>query len=70
MRHANLSKVLSEVYGAGEGIFSPVPILWAADRLADQQGVAVAKRELRSLNRQRQRLGLIPAVPEFGSRLF
>jgi len=67
---AKLLKIMAEVYGAGPGVFAPEPILWAAGRLADAEGVAVAKAELKKLNRRRERLALIVAVPPYGDRLF
>jgi hypothetical protein len=65
-----LTKILSDRYGAGPGIFDPTPILWAADKAADLIGVDAAKAELKQLNQQRSRLALPVACPEYGHRLF
>lgn len=66
----SLASVAYEQYGVGLCVFSPVPVLWAADRLADVVGVEQAKRELRKANRLREKHALIPAVFEYGHRLF
>jgi hypothetical protein len=63
-------KIMNERYDAGLGIFNPISILWASDIAADVIGVEKAKAELKKINRQREKLGLLVAVHEFGHRLF
>jgi tRNA/tmRNA/rRNA uracil-C5-methylase (TrmA/RlmC/RlmD family) len=63
-------KLAADLYDAGLGIFSPLPILWASDKAADVIGVEAAKRELKKINRTREKNGLPVACFEFGHRMF
>lgn len=62
--------IMSEVYGTGTGVFNPISILWASDKAADIIGVEEAKKQLKKINRIREKLMLPVAVHEFGHRLF
>jgi len=64
------AKLAADLYDCGLGRFDSTPILWAADRAADQIGVEAAKRELKTINRQREKLGLPVACFEYGHRMF
>jgi hypothetical protein len=61
--------VLTE-YGCGILVAPSVAILWAAQILADRHGVDLAKKELASVNRYRERMGVCTAFPSYGDRLF
>ncbi len=64
---ATIESILRDVYGVGVLAASPLTVLWAADRIADTE---TAKKELRKVNRLRERMGRSPAYPEYGTRLF
>jgi len=64
---ATIRKILEDKYGVGILAASPVTVLWAAESIAD---ATQAKRELRAANRLRERYGVIPAFPEYGTRLW
>jgi hypothetical protein len=66
----NLINTMADLYDAGPGVFNPISILWASEKVADKIGIEATKAELKKLNRQRERLGLPVAVHEFGHRLF
>jgi hypothetical protein len=66
----NLLKIMTEVYGAGPGIFDPAVILWSTEKLATQIDADLALAEMRKLNLQRARFGLIPATFNYGHSLF
>jgi hypothetical protein len=68
--YSRLAKILEARYGVGLLAAPPTSILWAADHLADQAGLSVARRELSAANRRRESQGKMPAVPDYGSRLF
>lgn len=63
-----IEAIVSDVYGIGAlHLAAALPVLWAADRIEDTEE---AKKELRRVNRKREKMGLPAAYPEYGSRLF
>jgi hypothetical protein len=62
-----IETILHDVYGVGLLAANPTTVLWAADRIADTE---TAKKELRKANRKREKMGRMPAYPEYGTRLF
>lgn len=66
----NLASILEGTYGVGPLAATPTTIIWAADLLMARDGAESAYRELSSLNRKRERFGVIPAYPEYGTPLF
>lgn len=62
-----IAKILSDEYGVGLLAAPPVAVLWAADRIENTEE---AKKELKAANAQRSRYGVMPAYPEYGTRLF
>lgn len=69
-KQVTITGIMSSVYGTGTGVFSPISILWASDRAADIIGVEETKKQLKKINRIRERLALPVAVHEYGHRLF
>jgi len=65
----NILRILNEKYGCGADC-PPVTILWAAGAAIETIGVESAKSELSAINRHRNRHGLQPAYPVYGSTLF
>lgn len=66
----SLASFLEKEYGVGLAGADPVAVLWAAESVAFWIGVAHAKKELRAVNRWRERKGLPLAHPPYGSQLF
>ena len=66
----SLSSILSERYRVTVLTSPAVAILWAADRLAETAGLEAAQVALSAANRERERAGVIPAYPEYGTPLF
>lgn len=64
---AKLENILCDIYGVGAVHACPTTVLWAADRIDD---VETAKKELRRINRLREKHGAPLAYPPYGSRLF
>jgi hypothetical protein len=71
-RYKDLADCLSIRYGVSAMVASPTTVLWAANHLIEvgTLEVAAAKSQLKALNAQRHKLGVIPAYADFGTRLF
>lgn len=67
---ANILFYLVDYYGANIDFADPAPILWAADKAADEIGVEAAKKALSEINRYRERTGRLVAVFDYGHRMF
>ena len=65
-----IREVCESVYGVGLAGACPTTLLWAADRVADAEGVDSAKAELKKVNAWRNRQGLTLAYPAYGDRSF
>ena len=65
-----IDKILCDLYGVSVFSSPPIAIVWAAEHLAQVEGVAVAKAELSEANRRRERAGKRPAYVDFGHILF
>lgn len=68
--NTRLASICSDDYGVGIVAAPPETILWAADQVAEERGEGFAKRELKTVNRCRERHGVIPAYVPYGHRLF
>ena len=64
------TRILGEEYDAGLGIGDPTAILWAAEKAAEEIGTEAAKKELKKINRVREKYGKIPVYAPYGHRLF
>ena len=69
-KQVTITGIMADVYGTGTGIFDPISILWASEKAADVIGVEEAKKQLKKVNRIREKLMLPVAVHGFGHRLF
>lgn len=65
-----IEAVLSQRYDVGPLAADPTTCTWAAEFLADIDGVDHAKAELTRLNRLRERAGKPLVYIPFGHRLF
>jgi len=63
-------QIMADEYNAGLGFFDPIVVLWASDKAADVIGVDAAKKEVKKINRIREKLGLPVACHQYGHRLF
>ena len=62
-----LEAILNNRYDTNILAAPPIAIIWAAEWIKD---LAKAKAELKAANAKREKAGIIPAYPEYGSRLF
>lgn len=62
-----IENILHDVYGVGLLAANPTTVLWAAERIEDTE---TAKKELKRVNRKREKYGVIPAYAAYGTRLF
>ena len=65
-----LARIIENRYGVGPLAASPTTVIWAAQHLAQDAGVTRARAELSALNRRREKAGVSPAYPQYGSPLF
>lgn len=65
-----LASILSSRYGVTVENSPEIAIIWAAEFLMEQDGVEVAKKQLSTMNRKREKLGRIPAYVDYGHPLF
>ena len=66
----SLAWILTETYGVSPLAASPTCVIWAATELAKKVGAEKAKRQLKALDRQRAKVGKIPAYADYGTLLF
>lgn len=57
-------------YGVTVEEAGPISVVWAAEHLMELEGVDVAKKQLRAVNRRREKLGKRPAYVDYGHPLF
>lgn len=57
-------------YGVSIYDATPISIIWAAEKFAREEDLELVKKAIRSINRKRERMGKMPAYPDFGTLLF
>ena len=67
---ATIDSVLQDTYGVTVFNAPPVALIWAAEFMAQRDGIATAKRELSEANRRRDKAGKPLAHVDFGHPLF
>lgn len=65
-----VENVLNDEYGIGILNADPVYVLWAAEFVAERNGVEKAKQDLQAINERRQAHLVGPVVAEYGSKLY
>jgi hypothetical protein len=65
-----IEQICEEEYGISAFYIEPIALIWAAEKLIKIKDVEFAKKELRKVNKGRNKRGIIPAYPAYGSELF
>jgi hypothetical protein len=67
---ATIDQVLQDVYGVNVFSSPPITLVWAAEYMAQCNGIEIAKAELSAANLRREKAGKRPAYVDFGHPLF
>ena len=67
---STIDQVLQDVYGVNVYSAPATCVVWAAEFMAQRDGIELAKSELSDANRRREKLGKRPAYVEYGHPLF